>query len=69
MFVLSFLEIPAAISISSNERAPGLLIVANQEKEKYFFYNLIKSVENHIKMLTSYDPLLRKKGYFQDFHC
>ena len=52
------------MSTGSNERASILLIkITDHEKEKYFLYSPIKSVESYSNMLTSYNLLLAKKAY------
>ena len=44
--------------------APSLWIqITDQEKEKYFIYNSIETLESNINMLTIYDAFYTNKGY------
>ena len=53
-----------AMSTCSNKRTSNLLIqITDQEKEKYFLYIPIESVESNIHLFTSYFLLIAKKVY------
>ena len=52
-----------ATPLSSNEKAPSLLIeFRDQEKDKWFLYNPMKSEDNYVTMLTSYTCFLQRNG-------
>ena len=65
MFEHPICTIPSITTyMGSNERAPYLSIqITDHEKEKYFLYKPIESVESYINVLTSCDSLLTKNGY------
>ena len=64
-FELPMYFIPSiATSMGSNGRAPSESIqITNEEKEKYFLYDPIKSIESYINICSNHDLLLAKEGY------
>ena len=53
-----------AMSIGSNEEAPSMSIqITDQKEEKYFLYNIIKSVESYFNKLICFELFLTKKEF------